>query len=259
MTNKNLTGLVALVTGATQGIGRAIAIRLAQEGCKVAVNGRFAGDKIDRVVAETSGMAAVADINKPKEVAEMVKAVSEQLGPIEILIANAAQMTMSPILKQDPAEWWKQINVNLTGHIDCIHNVLPNMKDRRRGKIVIISSNFGVIGWANATGYAASKSGLNALGCYFASELADYGININIIAPGVIDTPQLQVDADDLNMSLEEVHDYYAKSIPMGRIGRAEEVAGTVAFLAGRGGQYLSGRLIQINGGETRCSSFSYL
>ena len=251
----NLQNAVALVTGAGQGIGRATAIRLAAEGARVAVNGRIPHPKIDGVAEMTSGIPAIADISVPAEVDRMVSEIEEKLGTIEILVANAARMTMKPFLEQDPEEWWDQIHINLGGHINCIHSVLPGMRRIKRGRIIIVGSKVGVIGWENTTGYSASKSGLHSLGVFLARELAPEGIVVNIVAPGTVDTPQQAVDAADANMSLEEYYAMRARVIPAGRVGRPEEIAATIAFLAGEGGPALAGKILQPNGGEVRCSS----
>jgi NAD(P)-dependent dehydrogenase (short-subunit alcohol dehydrogenase family) len=170
------------------------------------------------------------------------------------LVANAARMTMGPFLEQSPSQWWEQIHVNLTGHIKCIHAVLPGMRRLGGGIIIIIGSIFGIEGCKNASGYGASKSGLSALGESLAEELRSENIHVGIINPGVIDTPQLQVDADEFNLSLKEVKAKYSRDIPMARIGYPEEVAATVTFLAAEGGPIFSGRILQINGGLNRCS-----
>ena len=256
MDNKGrLQDKVALVTGAGQGIGRSTAIRLAQEGSRVAVNGRIAHPKIENVVRETRGIPVIADIAQVDQVNRMVSEVEGQLGPIEVLVANAARMTMLPFLDQEPTQWWEQIDVNLTGHLNCIHAVLPGMRRIGAGRIILISSFFGTLGWKNASGYSASKSGISALGESLAAELESENIFVNIIAPGIIDTPQLQVDADDLNVSREEVKAIYARDIPLGRVAAPEEVAATVSFLAAEGGPIYSGRTLHINGGNCRCSN----
>jgi len=244
---------VALVTGAGQGIGRAIALRLAREGARVAVNGRTAHPKIQGVAREVGGISVVADIADGHQVEQMVAEIEKQLGTIEILVANAAYMTMAPFLEQDPADWWRHLNVNLTGHLACIHAVLPGMKRLGAGRIIIIGSIFGVEGWKNASGYAASKSGLTALGESLAEELRSDNIHVGIIQPGVIDTPQLRADAEDLKMTVDEVKAMYARNIPMGRIGKPQEVSAAVAFLAAEGGRAFSGRSLQLNGGQSRC------
>ncbi len=184
----------------------------------------------------------------------MVAKVDAQLGPVEVLVANAARMTMKPFLEQDPAEWWQQVDVNLSGHLGVIAAVLPGMRKLGRGRIVIVSSYWGVTGWENATGYGCTKSGLIALTRSLGRELAPEGIYVTTVAPGVIDTPQLEIDAKDAGLPLEEMHKIYAKGIPAGRIGRADEVAATVAFLAADTAAAYVGQTLHPNGGEIRCS-----
>lgn len=248
-----LQNTVVLVTGAGRGVGRAIAIRLAEEGARVAINDRNPHPEIYEVAEITGGLPVIADISDPAQVAQMAKAVEENIGPVEILVANAAQMTMKPFFLQDPAEWWDQIHINLGGHINCIHAVLPGMRRLSQGRIIIVGSKVGVIGWENTTGYSASKSGLHSLGVALAKELEPEGIVVNIVAPGTIDTPQQAVDAADANLSLEEYYAMRARIIPVGRIGRSEEIAATIAFLAGEGGPAFAGKILQPNGGEVRC------
>ena len=205
------------------------------------------------VAREAGGVAVIADIGDHRQVERMVETVANRLGPVDILVANAAYMNMLPFLEHDTMDWWKQVNVNLTGHLSCIQAVVPGMRRRRGGSIIIIGSIFGVQGWKNASAYAASKSGLSALAGSLAEELRPDSISVNVVDPGVIDTPQLQVDADDLGLSLEEVKARYARDIPVGRIGSPREVAATVAFLAAEGGPIFSGRSLQVNGGQSRC------
>jgi NAD(P)-dependent dehydrogenase (short-subunit alcohol dehydrogenase family) len=230
-------------------------VRLARDGARVAVNARVDDERLRAVVAECGGLAAPADIAEPQQVATMIAAAEAELGPIEILICNAARMSMKPFLEQDPAVWRLQIDINVGGHLDVIAAALPGMRSLGRGRIVIISSYWGIIGWQNATGYAASKSGLIALGKSLARELAPDGIAVSVVLPGVIDTPQLEVDARDAGLPLPEMHKIYAQGIPCGRIGRADEVAAAVAFLAGAAGWAYAGQMIQPNGGELRCTA----
>jgi NAD(P)-dependent dehydrogenase (short-subunit alcohol dehydrogenase family) len=126
------------------------------------------------------------------------------------------------------------------------------MRSRGTGRIVIIASEFGVVGWINATAYAASKAGLISLTKTLGRELGPEGILVNAIAPGIMDTPQLDVDAADAGVSPEEIRRRYADESPIGRIGRPEEIAATVAFLAGDGATALTGQILQPNGGTTR-------
>ena len=247
-----LDGVVCLVTGAAQGIGKGIVTRMAGEGARVAVNGRVDDDRLKRVVQEMGGLAAPADIADPLAIGRMIAHVEQHLGPIEVLVCNAARMTMKPFLEQAADEWWEQVHINLTGHINVIGAVLPGMRRLGRGRIVLISSLWGPTGWENASGYAATKSALISLGRTLGRELAPEGIYVTVVAPGVVDTPQLQVDADDAGVSLKEMHAIYAKNIPAGRIGTPEDIAGTVVFLSTEVARAYAGQLVQPNGGEVR-------
>jgi len=251
-----LAGTVALVTGAAQGIGRATAGRLALDGARVVLNGRVDDERLRAAVAETGGVAAPANLADGNAVVRMVADIERAVGSVEVLVANAARMSMGPFLAADLPTWWEQLTVNLTGHLRLIEAVVPGMRRLGRGRIVIVSSYWGLIGWANASGYAASKSGLLALGRSLARELASDGIFVSVVAPGVIDTPQLEVDARDAGKSLAALHALYAEGIPAGRIGRADEVAATIAFLATpAGGAAFAGQVLHPNGGELRCST----
>lgn len=247
-----LEGTVALVTGAGGGIGRATALRLAAEGATVAVNGREPAGKIDEVVDACGGVPAVADVSDPAAVEEMVSAVEQSAGPIGVLVANAAYMSMGPFLEQDPADWWRQIDTNLSGTFYLVRSVLPHMRRLGGGRIVIVSSEWGVNGWPNATAYAASKAGLISLGKTLGRELAPENIITNVVAPGVVDTPQLEQDARDAGVSMGEIKARYASETPVGRIGSPEEIAATVAFLAAADSAACVGQVLQPNGGTTR-------
>jgi len=245
-------GKVALVSGAGQGLGRAIALRLAAGRARVAVNDREPSPGVDEVVAETGGMAAVADVSDPAAVERMVDEVERTLGPVDVLVANHAYMTMAPFADHDPGDWWRNVDVNLSGTFFLVRAVLPGMRRRDGGRIVIIASEFGVMGWANATAYAASKAGLISLTKTLGRELAPEGILVNAIAPGVMDTQQLDVDAADAGVSSEEIRRRYAAKSPIGRVGRPEEVAAVAAFLAGDEAGAFVGQILQPNGGTTR-------
>jgi NAD(P)-dependent dehydrogenase (short-subunit alcohol dehydrogenase family) len=244
---------VALVTGAVQGIGQAIARRLAADGARVAVNDIVPSAAMDKLVAEIGGVAAPADVSDREQVLEMVKGVEDAHGPVGTLVCNAAYMTMSPFLDHPPDDWWKIIDTNLSGTFHLIQAVLPGMRAQGHGRIVIVTSYWGVTGWPNATGYAASKAGLIALTKTLGRELAPEGIIVNAIAPGVTATPQLEVDAADAGLRLEEIKQRYAQNIPLGRVGRPEEIAGAVAFLASPRVGAMVGAVVQVNGGELRC------
>jgi NAD(P)-dependent dehydrogenase (short-subunit alcohol dehydrogenase family) len=250
---KSQQGRTALVTGAAQGIGAAIARRLAREGATVAVNGLTHDERMKTVVAEIAGFPAAGDVSDPDAVARLVNDIEAARGPIDILVCNAAYMTMAPFVDHDEKDWWKVIDTNLAGTVYLIQAVLAGMRRTGGGNIVIIASEWGVIGWPEATAYSASKAGLIALTKTLGRELAPENITVNAVAPGVTDTPQLQVDADNAKVSLTEMHEEYSRGIPIRRIGNADEIASAVALLARKDLGAFVGQTIQVNGGTTRC------
>ena len=248
---------VVLITGGTQGIGEAVAESFAGQKSHVAVNGRKLDEKVQKVLDKTGAFPVMGDLSNHGRANEIVEETIEKYGKIDVLVANAAGMSMQPFLEQDEEEWWAQVNINLTGHIACIQKALPNMIANGGGTIILVSSFFGTIGWNNATGYGSSKSGLLALGQYLAREYAKDNIRVGIIIPGVIRTPQLNVDAQDLGISYDEVCDMYAKDIAMGRLGKPDEIAEMALFMATEaGGRGLSGRHVQVSGGEYRTTPY---
>jgi NAD(P)-dependent dehydrogenase (short-subunit alcohol dehydrogenase family) len=237
---------LALVTGAGQGIGAAIAFRLADEH-DIAVNDIVEANA--RAVAQrVGGCSCPFDVADPEAAAAVVDAI----GPVDILVANHAYMTMAPFEAADPADWARTIEVNLLGTAALIDLVAPGMVERGFGRIVVIASEWGVTGWPNATSYAASKGGLIALVKSAARALGPHGVAVNAVAPGITDTPQLQVDADDAGIPLAEMIDRYAQDIPLGRVGSPEDVAEVVAFLCSEPAIALVGQVLQPNGGTTR-------
>jgi NAD(P)-dependent dehydrogenase (short-subunit alcohol dehydrogenase family) len=213
----------------------------------------ISGDgRLDDLAERIGGIAVRADISEPAAALEIVETAADRLGPVEVLVANAAAMAMSPFLEQAPDEWWRQIDVNLSGHFRLIQAVIPAMRALGRGRIVIVASGWGVIGHPNATAYAASKAGLIALTKGLGRELGPQGIVSNAIAPSYIDTEQLTVDADDLSISLDEMKEQYRELVPTHQLATAEQIAATVAFLAGPGSSAVIGQVLQPSGGVTR-------
>ncbi len=245
-------GLVALVTGAAQGLGHATALRLAADGYRVAVNDLTDDGRLSALADRIGGVCVPADIAGDGAGPAIVRAVAEALGPVQILVANAAAMAMSPFLDAKPGEWWRQIDVNLSGHFRLIQAAIPGMRARRRGRIVIIASGWGVIGHPNATAYAASKAGLIALTKGLGRELGRHGILANAIAPSYIDTDQLRVDAADAGVSLAEIRRRYRDLIPVRRLASPEDIAAAVSFLAGPRSSAVIGQVLQPSGGVTR-------
>ncbi|MCU1651196.1 MAG: dehydrogenase, short-chain alcohol dehydrogenase like protein, partial [Pseudonocardia sp.] len=244
-----LDGTVALVTGAAGGIGQAVVRRLAAEGALVAA-ADLAGTaaELKALAEETGGIAVTAELTDPDQVRAMVAEVEGDLGPVGLLVCNAAYMTMAPLLEHSEADWWRVVDTNLSGTFHLVQAVLPGMRTLGRGRVVVIASEWGVTGWPNATAYAASKAGLIALTKTLGRELGPAGILVNAVAPGVTDTPQLRVDADDAGIDLAAMHARYAAGIPLGRIGRPGEIASAVALLADPAVGAFVGQTIQING-----------
>lgn len=166
--------------------------------------------------------------------------------------ANAAAMDMSPFAEAEPDTWWRQIDVNLSGHFRPIQAVVPGMRAAGGGRIVVIASEWGVSGHATATAYVASKAELIALTKGLCRELGPDGILTNAIAPAYIDTPQLQVDADDAGITLDQMRQQHRDLNPVGRLATPEDIAGAVAFLASPGAAAMVGQVIQPSGGVTR-------
>jgi len=243
---------VALVTGAAGGLGSATARRLAADGHLVAVTDRTADDRLEALAAELGGPALAADLADPGQARRLVAEVEERTGGVDVLVANHAYMSMAPVTEADPEDWWRVVDTNLGGTFAAVQAVSGPMARRGRGRVVVICSEWGLIGWPGATAYSASKAGLVALVKSLGRELAPAGIVVNGIAPGVVDTPQLQVDADAAGLSLADMHAEYARDIPLGRLGRPEEIAAAVAFLASPRVGSLVGQVLQLNGGSTR-------
>ena len=246
-----------LITGGTQGIGEAMADLFSADGAKVVINGRVLNEKVQKVLDRTGAKASMGSILNQSEAATVVRKAAELNGGLDVLVCNAAGMSMAPFLESVPEEWWSQIKINLSGHIACIQEAIPIMRKNGGGTIILISSFFGTIGWDNATGYGSSKSGLVALGQYLARKYEKDNIKVCTIIPGVIDTPQLNVDANDLNISLDEVREMYADDIAMKRIARPEEIAEAALYMASDGGRNaFNGRHFIVSGGEYRSTPY---
>lgn len=251
MADVSLNQRVALVTGAAQGVGRATARRLAADGFVVAVNDIADDGRLTDLARHIGGIAVPGDIADPTAASEMMESIQRSAGVVSVLVANAAAMAMAPFLAPDAA-WWRQIEVNLSGHFRLIQAAVPGMRQQRWGRIIVIASGWGVIGHPNASAYSASKAGLIALTKGLGRELAPQNILANAIAPSYIDTEQLQVDADDAGISLADIREHYQSLIPTGQLATVEDIAGAVAFLSGPGAGAMVGQVLQPAGGVTR-------
>lgn len=242
----SLAGRVALVTGASQGIGRACALRLASAGAAVAVAARNQ-EKLDELVSEikASGGKAEAfplDVSDEEQIKGTFKAVLGQLGKIDILVNNAGITRDQLVMRMKRGDWDMVLNTNLTSAYCCIQQVIGSMLKQRWGRIINVSSIFGQMGQAGQANYAASKAGLIGLTMAIAREVASRSITCNAVAPGFIETPMTSGLADDLKQTA-------LKLIPLGRIGTPEDVANAVAFLASEEASYITGHVLNVNGG----------
>jgi 3-oxoacyl-[acyl-carrier protein] reductase len=241
-----LEGKVALVTGASQGIGRACALALARVGASVAVAARTQ-PKLDELVAEITsagGKAAafVMDVAEEDQVKASIKAVLAAFGKIDILVNNAGITRDQLIMRMKRADWDLVLNTNLTSAYLCIQNVIPPMLKQRSGRIINITSIFGQMGQAGQANYAASKAGLIGLTMAIAREVASRNITCNAVAPGFIETNMTAALSEELKQSA-------VKMIPLGRVGRSEDVASAVCFLASDEASYITGHVLNVNGG----------
>lgn len=239
-------GKVALVTGSTRGLGKAIAQRLAAEGAAVAVTGRRA-EAAERVAAElrdAGGKAAgfALEVGSAQSVESLVEAVEAALGPVDILVNNAGIVKDQLLVRMSEEEWDAVFETNVKGAYLCSRRVLRGMIKKRWGRIVNISSVVGLIGNPGQANYAATKAALIGFTKSLAREVASRGITVNAVAPGFI--------ASDMTDALSEAQKAaLAEKIPQGRIGLPEEVAACVAFLASDEAAYITGHTLVVDGG----------
>ena len=242
----SLSGRVALVTGASQGIGRACALKLAAAGAAVAVAARN-HEKLTELVQqiESGGGKASAfplDVADEEQVKTGFKAALAQLGKIDILVNNAGITRDQLIMRMKRADWDSVLNTNLTSAYLCTQQAIGSMLKQRWGRIINITSVFGQTGQAGQANYAASKAGLIGLTMAVAREVASRNITCNAVAPGFIETAMTSGFSDDFRQGA-------LKMIPLGRVGTPEDVANSVAFLASEEASYITGQVLSVNGG----------
>ncbi|MGZ5116424.1 MAG: glucose 1-dehydrogenase [Burkholderiales bacterium] len=251
---QGLKGKAAIVTGSGSGIGKAIAERLADEGCMVGIFdlNAAAAEAAANTIAGAGGKAYAhaVDISDLDAVQTAVKAFEKQAGPVEVLVNNAGWDKAMPFLKSTPELWKKLIDINLYGPINMHYAVLPGMVERKRGRVVSIASDAGRVGSSGESVYSACKGGVIAFTKTLARELARNNIQLNAVCPGPTDTPLLRSFAQQGEAGAKLI-DGLTRAIPMGRLGQPNDYPGIVAFLASDDAAYITGQAISVSGGLT--------
>lgn len=242
-----LTDKTAVVTGGSRGIGRAIAVSLAAEGAKVAViyaGNAAAAEETLSLIKEQGGEAVAmqCDVADDAAVSDMINAVKEQFGSVDILVNNAGITRDGLLMRMKEGDWQAVLATNLTGVFHCTKAVTKLMMKQRSGAIINITSVVGQTGNAGQANYAAAKAGMIGFTKSVAKELASRGIRVNAVAPGCIDTDMTAVLSDAVKEDM-------LKSIPLGRVAQPEEVAKAVVFLASDNASYITGQVLNVDGG----------
>ncbi|GKS18686.1 TPA: 3-oxoacyl-[acyl-carrier-protein] reductase [Staphylococcus argenteus] len=237
----------ALVTGASRGIGRSIALQLAEEGYNVAVNYAGSKEKAEAVVEEikakgVDSFAIQANVADADEVKAMIKEVVSQFGSLDVLVNNAGITRDNLLMRMKEQEWDDVIDTNLKGVFNCIQKATPQMLRQRSGAIINLSSVVGAVGNPGQANYVATKAGVIGLTKSAARELASRGITVNAVAPGFIVSDMTDALSDELKEQI-------LTQIPLARFGQDTDIANTVAFLASDKAKYITGQTIHVNGG----------
>ncbi|MCY6353702.1 3-oxoacyl-[acyl-carrier-protein] reductase [Clostridium sp. ZS2-4] len=247
MDNKILMGKNAVVTGASRGLGRAIALKLAELGANVILNYRSSANSVEEVVKaiEEKGVKALAvqgDVSSFEDAKNIIDAAVKNFGSIDILVNNAGITKDGLLMRMKEEDFDNVIEVNLKGVFNCTRHAVPIMMKQRSGRIINISSVVGIAGNAGQANYAAAKAGIIGFTKSTAKEIASRGITVNAIAPGFIQTDMTDVLSD-------KVKETIMTSIPLKKLGEPEDVAETTAFLASPAAKYITGQVISVDGG----------
>lgn len=253
MKRTGLEGRVALVTGGGRGIGRAISLRLAEEGVTVALadlRGELAQSVADEIVAAGGrALATECDVTQDAQVQEMISQVVHDAGEINILVNNVGWDKVEPFINNTPQLWDKLIAVNLRAPIACTRAVLDGMIAREQGKIIFIGSDAGRVGSSGEAVYAGTKGGIIAFAKTLARELARYHINVNTVCPGPTDTPLFE----EVSQGNERLIASLKAAIPLRRLATPEDIAGAVVFLASADADFITGQTLSVSGGLSMC------
>ncbi|HLK18565.1 MAG TPA: SDR family NAD(P)-dependent oxidoreductase [Bryobacteraceae bacterium] len=242
-----LPAKTALVTGAAKGIGKGIALELAAQGCDVAINDYADAAGAEAVASEIRGlgrrsMVAMANVGDASEVDAMFRAVFEQFGRLDILVNNAGVQTWKALLDLEEREWDRTIDTNLKGTYLCTQRAGRHMKEQGGGRIVNIGSGCNKVAFPKLVDYTASRGGIEMFTKVAAVELGPYGITVNCVAPGAIETERTKLEAADFAGT-------WANLTPVGRVGTPKDVANAVVFLAGESSAFITGQTIWVDGG----------
>ena len=242
-----LKGKCAIITGASRGLGKSIALKLASLGANIVLNYRSSEKEAIEVENEIKGLGVEVlsikgDISKLQEVENLVSVAKERFGNIDIMVNNAGITKDALILRMKEEDFDSVIDVNLKGVFNCMKAITPIMVKQKHGKIISISSVVGISGNASQVNYAASKAGIIGMTKSLAKEIGSRGITVNAVAPGFIETDMTDV----LN---DKIKEEAKKNIPLKKFGKAEDVANVVAFLASESSDYVTGQVIQVDGG----------
>ena len=251
-----LSGRTALVTGAGRGIGRAIALTLAREGCQVGIADILPesalGTAAEVEALGVKGVALPVDLTSRDEVERMVGEALARLGPIDVLVNNAGWDRMGLFLDTDEDTWDRIIAVNLKAMLYVCKTVLPHMVVRGAGKVVNVASDAGRVGSSGEAVYSATKGAVIAFSKALAREMARHRITVNVVCPGLTETPLLQ-SLRDQSPKMEKILEAVTRATPLGRVATPEEIAGAVAFFASPEADFVTGQTLSVSGGLTMC------
>ncbi len=252
--NQRFDNQTVVVTGGGGGIGGATCARFGSEGARVAVFdlNLEAAEKIAAAIRDAGGVAQAfhCDITDRASLNAAVEAVDTKLGAIDVLVNNAGWDVFKPFTRTEPAQWGKLIAINLTGALHMHHAVLPGMAARKKGRIVNIASDAARVGSSGEAVYAACKGGLVSFSKTIAREHARHGITVNVVCPGPTDTALLAGVAEGAP-NPEKLMEAFTRAIPLGRLGRADDLASAIAFFASDDASFITGQVVSVSGGLT--------
>lgn len=242
-----LSGKTAVITGASRGIGKAVALKLAREGANIVINYRSNAEEANLVLAEIQalGVKAItvqADIGVWQEAETLINRAKEEFGTVDVLVNNAGITKDGLIMRMSEKDFDQVVNTNLKGIFNCCRFVVPIMLKQRSGRIINMTSVVGLMGNAGQANYAAAKAGVIGLTKSLAKEVGSRGVTVNAVAPGFIDTDMTAVLSDKVKETIKE-------SIVLKKLGTPENVADAVNFLASDSGEYITGQVISVDGG----------